>query len=332
MIKKTKLHSLLEVLLLNAKSRNLHQKSIYKALQNLGYEVVLVDPAYGANQPENPEDFFAEKDFAEISNKNYSDAVNLKMPEDVEMVFLGLHGKTCEDGLVQSLLELRGIKYTGSGVLSSSLAMDKSMSKILFQHYDIPTPKWLVADKKTVTSELIKQIKENIGLPFVVKPNDQGSTVGLSICDNYSELNEALHLALSLSDKAVIEEFIAGRELTVGVLDGQVLPPLEIRPKHNLYDYQCKYTSGMSEYIVPAEIPAEITEGMKEAALKAFNALSCKGYGRADFRLAEDKKFYCLEMNTLPGMTSTSLVPKMAKAVGISFEELIEKIIFAALK
>lgn len=307
-------------------------KSIYKALLNLGYEVVLIDPAYGKNQPVETDDFFADKDYTEINNKNYLEALNLEVLNSVELVFLGLHGKTCEDGLIQSILELKGIKYTGSGVLSSSLAMDKAMSKILFQHYGIPTPKWIVADKKSVVSEVSKQIKESIGLPFVVKPNDQGSTVGLSVCENYSELNEALHLALGLSDQALIEEFIAGRELTIGVLGDQILPPLEIRPKHNLYDYQCKYTSGMSEYIVPADIPDDIAKEMQSEALKAFKALNCKGYGRADFRLTEDMKFYCLEMNTLPGMTSTSLVPKMAKSLGISFDELIEKIILFALK
>lgn len=307
-------------------------RSIYKSLLNLGYEVVLIDPAYGKNQPSEPEDFFAEKNYAEINNKNYLEALNLDLLNDVELVFLGLHGKTCEDGLIQSMLELKGTSYTGSGVLSSSLAMDKAMSKILFQHYDIPTPKWIVADKKSVASEVLKQIKENIGLPFVVKPNDQGSTVGLSVCSNYSELNEALHLALGLSEKALIEEFVPGRELTIGILGNQILPPLEIRPKHNFYDYQCKYTSGMSEYIVPADIPSDIAEEMQKEALKAFKALNCKGYGRADFRLTEDMKFYCLEMNTLPGMTSTSLVPKMAKAVGVSFDELIEKIILLALK
>lgn len=307
-------------------------KSIYKALLVLGYEVILIDPAYGLNQPTEPEDFFAEKDFSELSNNNYINAVNSGKLNDVDLVFLGLHGKTCEDGLIQSMFELKGIKYTGSGVMSSSVAMDKAMSKILFQHYDIPTPKWIVADKKSVPSEVIIQIKESIGLPFVVKPNDQGSTVGLSICENYGELNEALHLALSLSEKAIIEEFIPGRELTIGVLGEHILPVLEIRPKHNLYDYQCKYTAGMSEYIVPADIPFDLADVLQKDAYKAFKALNCKGYGRADFRLSEDMKHYCLEMNTLPGMTSTSLVPKMAKAVGLSFEELIEKIIVLALK
>jgi D-alanine-D-alanine ligase len=307
-------------------------KSIYKTLLQLGYDVVLVDPAYGAEQPLNTDDFFADNDFKELSNANYPYAVSLPQLNGIELAFLGLHGKTCEDGLIQSLLELKGIKYTGSGVLASSLAMDKLMSKILFSHYDIPTPKWITADKKSVISELLREIKESIGLPFVVKPNDQGSTVGLSICESYNELGEALKTALSLSDKALIEEFIAGRELTVGILDGRILPPLEIRPKHKHYDYQCKYTAGMSEYIVPAEISENTAEQMKRAALKAFNALNCKGYGRADFRLADDNKFYCLEMNTLPGMTATSLVPKMAKAAGITFEELIESIIISALK
>lgn len=306
-------------------------KSIYKALLNLGYEVRLVDPAYGLNQPKAAEDFFAENDYAEINNENYIKAINSELLNDVDLVFLGLHGKTCEDGLIQSVLELKGIKYTGSGVLSSSIAMDKAMSKILFQHYDISTPKWIVADKNSSVDAIACKIEAEIGFPFVVKPNDQGSTVGLSVCGEISELKDALTLALGLSDKAIIEEFIAGRELTIGILEEQVLPVLEIRPKHNFYDYQCKYTAGMSDYIVPADVPADAAKAMQNEALKAFKALGCKGYARADFRFTDDLKHYCLEMNTLPGMTATSLVPKMAKAVGLTFEELIEKIIQSAL-
>jgi len=307
-------------------------KGIYKALLNLGHQVVLIDPAYGENQPAAADEFFTEKDYAAISNDNYIKAVNLKQLDDVDLVFLGLHGKTCEDGLIQSLLELRGKKYTGSGVLASAIAMDKAMSKILFQHYNISTPKWLVADKTSSVAELTEKIKEDFGLPFVVKPNDQGSTVGLTICNNYSELENALKLACSFSDKAVIEEFIPGRELTVGVIGEQALPVLEIKPKHSYYDYNCKYTVGMSEHIIPAEVPAEVAEKLKSEAVNAFKALGCKGYGRADFRLSNDLIPYCLEFNSLPGMTPTSLVPEMAKAIGLSFEDLIEKIINFALK
>ncbi len=306
--------------------------SIYKALKNLGYQIKLVDPAYGKNQPDNEDDFFGEKDFTKTSNRNYVEAINSSLFDDVDIAFLGLHGKWGEDGTIQSLLELRGIKYTGSDVLSSSMSMDKIMSKILFQHYGIATPRWITADSKKLNVEEIKnKIEREIGYPCVIKPNDQGSTVGLTICKSEEGLNDAIQLALKFSDKVLIEEYIAGHEVTVGILDNKALPVLEIKPKHGIYDYECKYTHGMSEYEVPANLPEEVKAELQRQALKAFEALECSVYGRIDFRLSEDFKTYCLEVNTLPGMTSTSLVPKMCKAVGISFEELIDKIIKLSL-
>jgi D-alanine-D-alanine ligase len=306
--------------------------SINKAIKNLGYEVKLIDPAYGTNQPEDENAFFTEEDYTEISNKNYVDAIQSSLLDDVDVVFIGLHGKWGEDGTIQSLLELRGIKYTGSNVLSSAMSMDKLMSKIMFKHYDIITPHWLHVEKDTAGQDtIIDSIEEKLKYPCVVKPNDQGSTVGLTICNSKEEVPDAVKLALKYSDKALIEEYISGHEVTVGILDDKALPVLEIKPKHGLYDYECKYTSGMSEYEVPANFPDNVKNELQEQAVKAFNVLGCRGYGRADFRLSEDIRPYCLEINTLPGMTSTSLVPKMAKAVGISFEELIDTIIKLSL-
>ncbi|MFO7446471.1 MAG: D-alanine--D-alanine ligase [Ignavibacteriaceae bacterium] len=306
--------------------------SIYTALQSMDYDVVLVDPAYGANQPESIEEFFSEKDYAPLSNRNYVEAINSKLFDEAGLVFLAIHGKYGEDGTIQSLLELRGKKYTGSKVLSSAISMDKMMSKILFQHYNILTPKWIIAEKNNTGDDAIAElIKNNIGFPCVIKPNDQGSTVGLTVCENKEQVIPAIKLALEFSSKALIEEFIPGRELTVAILESKALPVLEIKPKHGLYDYECKYTSGMSEYIVPADIPKETSDELKKQALLAFNALGCEVYARLDFRLSPDNKAYLLEINTLPGMTSTSLVPKMAKAVGLSFEDLIERIIRLSL-
>ena len=306
--------------------------SIYKALKTLGYETVLVDPAYGENQPEDINAFFDEKDFTEISNENYVKALNMKLFDSVDLAFLALHGKWGEDGTLQSLLELKGIKYTGSKVLSSAITMDKTMSKILFQHYGIRTPKWVTVNCKNYKlSPLVFEIKTEIKFPCVIKPNDQGSTVGLTICENESSVDEAVKLALQFSDKALIEEFIKGRELTVGIVGDQVFPVLEIKPKHDIYDYECKYTPGMSEYEVPAKISDELSDKLKKTSLDAFKALSCEGYARVDFILDENSVDYCLEVNTLPGMTSTSLVPKVAKAAGISFEELIDRIIKTSL-
>lgn len=302
--------------------------SIYKALADLGYETVLIDPAYGKNQPKEADEFFCEKDFAEVSTRNYLEAVNSSLFNDIDLAFLGLHGKWGEDGTIQSLLEVRGIKYTGSNVMASSVAMDKAMSKIIFQHFNISTPAWFVVEKKNIDlTKIKKSIDEKFGYPCVIKPDDEGSTVGLTICHDPDEVDLGLKVSFKYSERTLIEEFIEGRELTVAVLDKDALPVLEIKPRHDLYDYECKYTKGMSEYFVPADIPEFAAKELQKESLKAFNALGCSVYGRLDYRMNSANQFYCLEANTLPGMTSTSLVPKMAKAVGISFEELIDRII-----
>ncbi|MGE5681171.1 MAG: D-alanine--D-alanine ligase, partial [Bacillota bacterium] len=307
-------------------------RAIYNELKSLGYKVKLIDPGYGLNQPEKEEDFFKSEDFSEINNRNCITAINSDLLDGIDLVFLGLHGKWGEDGTIQSLLELRGIKYTGSGVLASSLAMDKAMTKIMFQHYNVVTPKWFVIAKNENDYGLIKEkINSQIGYPCIIKPNEGGSTIGLTVCKTDNDVENAVILALQFSEKALVEEFIPGRELTVAVLEDQVMPVLEIRPKHGYYDYECKYTSGMSEYIVPADLPEEVSKQLQEQSLLAFQSLGCSGYGRIDFRLSAENISYCLEANTLPGMTGTSLVPKMAKAVGISFGQLLEKIINLAL-
>ncbi|RPI75650.1 MAG: D-alanine--D-alanine ligase, partial [Ignavibacteriales bacterium] len=272
-----------------------------------------------------------DEDFTELSNENYLEALNLDLFNTVDLAFLALHGRWGEDGTIQSLLELKGIRYTGSKVLSSAISMDKTMSKILFQHYNIRTPDWIAVNPEYNLSSLKSEIKNKLKFPCVIKPNDQGSTVGLTICSNENEVDEAVKLALQFSNKALIEEFIPGRELTVAILDNEVYPVLEIKPKHNLYDYECKYTPGMSEYEVPAKISDEISETLKKSALAAFKALGCEGYARIDYRLSPENKEYCLEINTLPGMTSTSLVPKMAKAAGISFEDIVDRIVKISL-
>lgn len=303
-------------------------KSILSALRELGHTVVPVDPAYGLNQPTDEEDFFSEKNFTELSNRNYLEVINSKLFDDIDLAFLALHGRWGEDGTIQSLLEMRGIKYTGSGILTSSLAMDKAMTKIVIQHFGVSTPEWLVADiKEKDYSAYPDEVRTKLGYPCVIKPNDQGSSVSLTICKKDEDVIPAINLALQYSDKALIEKFIPGRELTVAVLDGVALPILEIVPKSGLYDYESKYTAGKSEYIVPAPMPDDVRDDIQNQAVRAFNAVGCKCYSRIDFRLTEENKAYCLEINTLPGMTSLSLVPKAANAAGISFLELINKII-----
>ena len=306
-------------------------RAIYSSLVELGYTVKLIDPGYGINQPEQPEDFFSDKDLFPISARNYLEAVNSSLFDDVDVAFLGLHGEWGEDGIIQSLLELRKIKYTGSDVLASSLTMDKMMSKIVMRDHGISVPNGFVIEKSYSYELILQKIKNEFTFPLIIKPNDQGSTFGLTICEKEDDVQKALSLSFQYSDKTLIEEFIPGRELTVGILADKVLPVLEIRPKHNLYDYECKYTKGMSEYIVPAEIPEEIAKQIQEQTGRAFVSLGCRGYARADFRLNDAGKFYCLEVNSLPGMTATSLLPKAAKAVGISFTQLVEKIVNLAL-
>ena len=302
-------------------------KAIYKAIKSLGYSCNLIDPAYGTSQPSKEEQFFSKEDFAEIKNENLVKTIYSDLLDDIDLVFLALHGKWGEDGVIQSLLELKGIRYTGSGVFPSAVSMNKDVSKILFQKNGVNTANWFTTDKNFDINNLKATIQTKFGFPCVVKPNDQGSTVGLTIAKTADVLEENVNLALKYSDVLLIEEFIPGREMTVAILDDSPLPVLEIIPKSGFYDYESKYTSGKSEYIVPANIPPDVFGKLQQQALAAFKSLRCKTYGRVDFRLNENNIPFCLEVNTLPGMTETSLVPKMAKAVGISFEELIDRII-----
>ncbi len=307
-------------------------KSILAALRSMNYKVIAIDPAYGLNQPGNEEELFGPDNKELMSNKNYIEIINSPLFDNVDCAFLALHGIWGEDGTIQSLLELRGIKYTGSGILASALGMDKEMTKIMLRHSGVDTPEWITAADGYSPDFLRKEIKEKLGFPCVIKPNDQGSTIGLTICGDEAEVEPAVKKALNLSKKALIEKYIPGRELTVAVLNQTPLPVLEIKPKHTYYDYECKYTSGMSEYEVPAQITPETAQFLQKKALLAFNSIGCQSYSRIDFRLTPEGKAYCLEINTLPGMTSTSLVPKMAKAAGITFEELIDSIIKFSLK
>ncbi len=309
-------------------------QAVYKALITLGYRVKLIDPSYGKNQPDNIEDYFKPNvDFSGVSSANYIDALNNETLKDTDVVFIGLHGKWGEDGGVQSILELNNKKYTGSKLLPSALGMDKNLSKIMFQHFNVTTPKWFVIENNESRLKLVQEkIKTFFGYPCIIKANDSGSTIGLAVCRGDADVENAINVAGKYSNKIIIEQYIPGHELTVAVLDRQALPPLEIRPKHGLYDYECKYSDGMSEYIVPAELPEKVLQHLQHQALLAYESIGCSNYARIDFRVNENHQSFCLEVNTLPGMTSHSLVPKMAKAVGISFEELIDRIIKYALK
>ena len=240
----------------------------------------------------------------------------------VDLVFLGLHGNIGENGTIQGFLDALGIIYTGSGPLSSAICMDKNISKIIAKNNGIMTPKWKLCNTA------IHDAKMNY--PVIVKPNGQGSTVGLQIAHNESELKPALEYAFNYDNSVLVEEYIQGRELTVMLIDGKAQPVCEIIPSHEFYDYECKYTAGMSKYICPAEIDDNISNYVKKISENLFDLLKCENYSRADFRMDDQNKFWFLEMNTLPGMTDTSLAPMSALAAGISFNELIDKIVMHA--
>lgn len=251
-----------------------------------------------------------------------------EVPElrDTEVVFVALHGGAGEDGRIQALLDLVGIPYTGSGPLGSALAMDKLVTKELFLNAGIPTPPWLVGP---VTQA---EIEDSLGgFPVVVKPSHEGSTVGVSVVRDPGDLEAAIELADQFQGPVLVERFISGSELAVGVLGGEALPIVEIRPKHEIYDYECKYTKGMSEYEVPAPIGDARTREVQDLAVRAHRVLRLSAYSRVDFRLDEGGTPWCFEANSLPGMTATSLLPKAARAVGVSFEVLCDRIVRLAL-
>jgi len=242
-----------------------------------------------------------------------------------DVLFLALHGGRGEDGTLQSVLEVAGVPYTGSGPLGSALAMDKDIAKRLFRDAGVPTADWRMAP---VTG---REVEEALGWPVVVKPSKQGSTVGLTIVREPGELEAAVAEARRFDDEVMIERFVPGRELTVGILDDRALGVGEIIPQHEIFDYECKYTPGLSEEIFPADLPPAVTEDCRRLGLAAHRALKLRGYSRVDFRLTPAGEMVCLEVNTLPGMTATSLLPQSARAAGIDFPGLCETICRLAL-
>ena len=244
---------------------------------------------------------------------------------EADVVFLGLHGGQGEDGTVQALLDLAGVTYTGSGHLASALAMDKDLSKKLFRTAGVRTADWLMAPATDA------EIVATLGLPVIVKPSKQGSTVGLSMVKRRADITPAIEMARKYDDEVMIERFIPGRELTVGVLGNEALAVGEIIPKHEIYDYECKYTAGMAEEVFPAKLDKAQTAAVQQQALAAFRALKLGGYARIDFRMNPEGEFYCLEANTLPGMTEFSLIPQSAAACGIPFAELCERVVRLAI-
>lgn len=300
------------------------------ALQENGHEVQAIDCAYGSKKLDFEQPFIIDNHHSEIEkekaalNRNIFRTVEYLTEEKFDIAFIALHGGYGENGKVQALLELIGIPYTGSDSLASAVGMDKHLSKLIFQSQQIATAPWFACEKGNTFSN---EAFEELGFPLVVKPNAQGSTVGLSIVHSMQEIAAAFELAFQFDEKILVEKFVPGREITVTLLGNKALPIVEIIPKSGFYDYESKYQSGKTQYITPAELPEKLTADVQRSALNAYHALGCSGYARADYRLQEDGQFFCLEVNTLPGMTPTSLVPKAAKAKGIRFNNLVEKII-----
>ena len=308
---------------------------IVEALRSRGHTVTPLDPAKGVissteerelatgkvgTEPPSLESLSKFAEGAFLPN-----LTSMKEVKGTDVVFLALHGGQGEDGTIQALLDMANVKYTGSGHLSSALAMDKDLSKKLFREAEVKTAEWLMAPAT------VEQVEGMLSLPVVVKPSKQGSTVGLTLVKKREQLAPAIEEAAKYDDEVMIERFIPGRELTVGILGDVALPVGEILPQHEIYDYECKYTAGMATEEFPAKLSREATEKVQQQALAAFKALKLRGYARIDFRLTTEGEFYCLEANTLPGMTELSLIPQGAAAMGISFPELCERIVRLAL-
>ena len=314
---------------------------IAQALRSKGHDVIALDTARGVIDAEEEQQLLRNgvvktappslEMLQQMTRTSLSPSLgSLPAIRQADVVFLALHGGQGEDGTIQALLDMTGVPYTGSGHLGSALAMDKDLSKTLFRAAGVLTADWLMASppKSTVTAA---QVETALGFPVVVKPSKQGSTVGLSVVKEPSRLAAAIAEARRFDDEVMIERFIPGRELTVSVLGDEPLPVGEIKPKHEIYDYECKYTKGMADEEFPAVLSDEVTGRIQRYALAAFNALKLDGYARVDFRMMENESLYCLEANTLPGMTELSLLPQAAAAAGISFPALCERIARLAL-
>lgn len=312
---------------------------MYEALVHLGYKVTVADPGRPEIPPsENADGIFAGAELSGTPPQLQADVFTSRRAfleyickfrsVKFDLVFNALHGGVGEDGTLQACLDYLGIPYTGCTALASALAMDKHVSKTLAEAAGVPVIPGLYLETKMLrAAEATTRIENEIGFPLVVKPNRQGSSVGVSIVEEADGLARALSTAASLDRAVIIERYIEGSEITAAILGDEVLPLLEIRPKQGFYDYRNKYTSGASEYLVPAPIDPRAAEAIGTAALQAYKALGCTVYARADFRLSKAGEHYYLEVNTLPGMTSNSLVPKAAAAAGIDFPELVDKIV-----
>ena len=321
---------------------------VCQALRDRGHQVALVDLFFGLEDHKGePEELFnapIPDSFKKVSrqapnleqvraSRKWKDASVigpgvLELCKKADVVYLGLHGACGEDGRIQAALDLLGVPYTGSGYLSSAIAMDKDLTKRLVAD-KVVTPRWMRVD---LTEEQLDGLVEEVSLPAVIKPVDSGSSIGVFIANDKAELRHALKESVKLGGRVVIEQYIKGREIQVAVLNGKPLPSIEITPKEGFYDYENKYQPGAALEVCPAPIPAEWEERIGKAAVAVFETVGLSVYARADFIVTEDGTPYFLEINTLPGMTPTSLVPQEAAAVGMDYGTLCETIIRSSLE
>ena len=269
-----------------------------------------------------------EKGYHAISIDVGPDIADVLMKEKIESVFLALHGRFGEDGTVQGMLELMRIPYTGSGVLASALALHKIMAKKVFLYEKIPTPLFEALGREEVEKKSLRA--SSLSLPVVVKPAREGSTIGVSIVKKEEDLLPALKEAGKYDDEILVEKFMEGKEITVGVLEDIPLPIIEIVPRSGFYDYHSKYTKGETQYLIPAPMSREKYLYAQEISLKAFKALGCSGCARVDLMADAEENPFVIDVNTMPGMTETSLLPKAASYAGIPFEDLVERILLKA--
>lgn len=277
-------------------------QAVARALSGVGYEVTSLVLGSGKEA------------LAALSNAN------------LDVAFLALHGRLGEDGCVQGALEVLGVPYTGSGVLASALAMDKLRAKELFRLHNVPTPPYYLFGRDHGAADL-EELHGAFGFPVIVKPRREGSSLGVTRANNISELSRAIDAALVYDSSVLIERFIEAKEIAVAILEGRVLGAIEIAPRSGVYDFHAKYTPGMTEYFMPARLPAARYRGVLNLAERAARALETSGAVRVDLLVTEGHNEYVLEVNTLPGMTETSLLPMIASAAGFGFPELCEAIL-----
>ena len=318
---------------------------VCKALRERGHRAILLDVFFGWMECETEEafgeaydvdqaaayihGFDGQLDQAQKERREFFGPQVLKLCQEADMVFMALHGANGEDGKVQAAFDLFGIRYTGTGYLSSAVAMDKALTKQFFRAWGVPTPGGTTFLKNQENTELNVH---GLALPVVVKPCCGGSSVGITIARTKEEYEQSLKEAFSYENQIVVEEYIEGREFSVAVVDGKAYPVIEIAPKEGFYDYKNKYQAGSTVETCPADLSPKKTKEMQGYAELGARALGIEGYCRLDFMMDREGKLYCLEANTLPGMTPTSLIPQEAAVLGVSYPELCEKLIQISMK